>query len=99
MAEAPRVSFLIAGVQKGGTTALFDYLGDAPDKQIPKNYMGPWHALFDRYNDFEGMPHLTKYPELADFFTDRLRGGFRNACSAHNSPCHIFPFRHIVKPL
>lgn len=46
------------------------YLGDAPEKQIPKNYMGPWHALFDRYNDFVGMPHLTKYPELADFFTE-----------------------------
>jgi hypothetical protein len=25
-----RVSFIIAGVQKGGTTALFDYLSDEP---------------------------------------------------------------------
>jgi hypothetical protein len=31
MAQAPVVTFLIAGVQKGGTTALFDYLGDYPD--------------------------------------------------------------------
>lgn len=31
MAEAPRVTFVIAGVQKGGTTALFDYLTDWPD--------------------------------------------------------------------
>src|SRR5688572_4249341 len=31
MTEPPRVTFLIAGVQKGGTTALFDYLGDYPD--------------------------------------------------------------------
>ncbi|MBW8812017.1 MAG: sulfotransferase domain-containing protein [Caulobacterales bacterium] len=31
MVEPPRVTFLIAGVQKGGTTALFDYLGDYPD--------------------------------------------------------------------
>jgi hypothetical protein len=31
MALAPRVNFLIAGVQKGGTTALFDYLSDYPD--------------------------------------------------------------------
>lgn len=31
MAEPPRVTFLIAGAQKGGTTALFDYLGDYPD--------------------------------------------------------------------
>src|SRR4051812_27467497 len=31
MAEPPRVTFVIAGAQKGGTTALFDYLGDYPD--------------------------------------------------------------------
>lgn len=31
----PRVSFLIAGVQKGGTTALFDYLSDYPDIALP----------------------------------------------------------------
>jgi len=30
MAEPPLVNFLIAGVQKGGTTALFDYLADEP---------------------------------------------------------------------
>src|SRR5476649_1547193 len=29
MAE-DRVAFIISGVQKGGTTALFDYLGDEP---------------------------------------------------------------------
>jgi hypothetical protein len=31
MAEAPRVDFLIAGAQKGGTTALFSYLSEYPD--------------------------------------------------------------------
>jgi len=30
MTEAPLVNFIIAGVQKGGTTALFDYLSDEP---------------------------------------------------------------------
>src|ERR1700759_1164326 len=30
MAEAPRVNFIVAGVQKAGTTALFDYLADDP---------------------------------------------------------------------
>jgi len=30
-AVSPRVDFVIAGAQKGGTTALFDYLGDYPD--------------------------------------------------------------------
>jgi len=36
MADAPLVTFLIAGVQKGGTTALFDYLGDYPDIALPE---------------------------------------------------------------
>lgn len=31
MAQPPHVNFLIAGVQKGGTTALYDYLTDCPD--------------------------------------------------------------------
>lgn len=35
MAEPPLVSFLIAGAQKGGTTALFDYLTDYPDIALP----------------------------------------------------------------
>jgi len=36
MAEAPRVNFLVAGVQKGGTTALFDYLADMPDVALSR---------------------------------------------------------------
>jgi hypothetical protein len=35
MAEAPRVSFLIAGVQKGGTTALYEYLAGFGDVALP----------------------------------------------------------------
>lgn len=35
MVEPPRVTFLIAGVQKGGTTALFDYLSDYDDIALP----------------------------------------------------------------
>lgn len=35
MTETARVSFLVAGVQKGGTTALFDYLRDHPDLCLP----------------------------------------------------------------
>ena len=33
--QAPRVSFLVAGVQKGGTTALFDYLNEHPGLCLP----------------------------------------------------------------
>jgi hypothetical protein len=36
MAAAPRVNFLIAGAQKGGTTALFDYLQDQPDVSLSR---------------------------------------------------------------
>ena len=36
MAEAPLVTFLIAGVQKGGTTALYDYLADYPDVALSR---------------------------------------------------------------
>ena len=31
-----RVAFIIAGVQKGGTTALFDYLGEAADLSLSR---------------------------------------------------------------
>ncbi len=30
-----KVSFLVAGVQKGGTSALFDYLREMPGIQMP----------------------------------------------------------------
>ncbi len=35
METADRVAFLVAGVQKGGTTALFDYLVEHPDLCLP----------------------------------------------------------------
>ncbi|HXA39815.1 MAG TPA: sulfotransferase domain-containing protein [Phenylobacterium sp.] len=35
MAE-DRVAFIVAGVQKGGTTALFDYLGEAPSLALSR---------------------------------------------------------------
>lgn len=31
----PKISFLVAGVQKGGTTALFDYLAEHPSLSLP----------------------------------------------------------------
>jgi hypothetical protein len=63
MAEAPRVTFLIAGAQKGGTTALYDYLREAPDIALSREKephffddeaqdwarpdYGAYHAQFD----------------------------------------------------
>jgi hypothetical protein len=37
MAGVPLVSFLITGVQKGGTTALYDYLADYPDIALSRD--------------------------------------------------------------
>src|SRR3978361_174698 len=61
MAE-DRVAFIVAGVQKGGTTALFDYLGDEPGVSLsrvkevhffddesqawPRQDYGAYHANF-----------------------------------------------------
>ena len=58
-----RIDFIIAGVQKAGTTALFDYLSDAPDVALSREKethffdddsrdwarpdYGDYHALFD----------------------------------------------------
>ncbi|MDB5476419.1 MAG: Sulfotransferase [Phenylobacterium sp.] len=63
MAEPPRVNFIVAGVQKGGTTALFDYLaemGDIALSRLKETHFfddetqawarpdyGAYHALFD----------------------------------------------------
>ena len=69
MAVSPRVNFLIIGVQKGGTTALFDYLGDYADLALSREKelhffddetqdwgspdYGAYHARFD---DSAGRP-------------------------------------------
>lgn len=63
MVEAPIVSFLIAGAQKGGTTALYDYLRETPDIALSREKephffdddardwaapdYGAYHAQFD----------------------------------------------------
>lgn len=47
----PRVNFLIAGVQKGGTTALFDYLGDYPD--IALSNVKEVHFFDDETQDWD----------------------------------------------
>ncbi|CAN7204806.1 sulfotransferase [Phenylobacterium sp. LjRoot219] len=51
MAQPPPVSFLIAGVQKGGTTALYDYLADYPDLALsqPKEV----HFFDDETRDWD----------------------------------------------
>jgi hypothetical protein len=68
MAEA-RVAFIIAGVQKGGTTALFDYLGDEPGISLSRvkethffdDEAQAWpaadiHAYHAQFAPFDGRP-------------------------------------------
>ena len=69
MADPPRVTFLIAGIQKGGTTALFDYLGDYGDIALSgakelhffddesRDWAAPDYAAYEaRFPDPAGRP-------------------------------------------
>lgn len=51
MADEPRVDFIIAGVQKGGTTALFDYLSDEPGFALP--HVKEVHFFDDETQDWD----------------------------------------------
>lgn len=63
MAEAPLVNFVIAGVQKAGTTALFDYLSDADD--IALSRAKETHFFDDETRDWS-RPDYTPYHALFD---------------------------------
>lgn len=63
---APLVNFLIAGAQKGGTTALFDYLGDYGDLALPSEK--ELHFFDDEgqdwdHPDYDG--YHARFPEVA----------------------------------
>jgi hypothetical protein len=65
MAQPPRVTFLIAGVQKGGTTALFDYLQDYPDIALPETK--ELHFFDDEQLDWNRPPYdvyESRFPEV-----------------------------------
>lgn len=63
----PLVNFVIAGVQKGGTTALFDYLADYPDIALPE--VKEQHFFDDEDRDWVrpdyGAYHA-RFPDPAD---------------------------------
>ena len=70
MSLSPRVAFLVAGVQKGGTSALFEYLRDMPGLQLPA--VKEAHFFDDETIDW-GRPDYEAYHRL--FEPDgRLRG-------------------------
>jgi hypothetical protein len=58
MAEAPRVTFVIAGAQKGGTTALFDYLAEMADVAVSN--LKETHFFDDKTLDW-GRPDYARY--------------------------------------
>ena len=70
MTRDGKVSFLVAGVQKGGTSALFDYLREMPDVQMPD--LKEAHFFDDESLDWS-RPDIGRYHAL---FADdaRLRG-------------------------
>jgi len=66
-----RVAFIIAGVQKGGTTALFDHLGDAPELSLSREK--EVHFFDDEARDW-ARPDYADYHAAFAAFDGRPRG-------------------------
>jgi hypothetical protein len=71
MAEGPRINFIVAGVQKGGTTALFDYLSDMPDVALSRSKES--HFFDDDARDW-ATPSYADYHALFDDPAGRVCG-------------------------
>lgn len=71
MADDARVSFLIAGVQKGGTTALFEYLSEEPGLSLPRTK--ELHLFDDESRDW-ARPDFAKYHAAFAPYDGRPRG-------------------------
>lgn len=67
----PRVDFVIAGVQKAGTTALFDYLSEAPELSL--SHVKETHFFDDDERDW-ARPDYVDYHAMFDAPDDRLCG-------------------------
>jgi hypothetical protein len=64
MAE-DRVAFIVAGVQKGGTTALFDYLGEAPELSLSR--VKEVHFFDDETQDWARPDYAAYHGNFAPF--------------------------------
>lgn len=60
-----RVAFLIAGVQKGGTTALFDYLGEEPGLSLSREK--EVHFFDDETRDWAAPDYAAYHAAFAPF--------------------------------
>ncbi len=65
------VAFIIAGVQKAGTTALFDYLGEAPELSLSR--VKEVHFFDDEAQDW-ARPNYAGYHANFEPFDGRPRG-------------------------
>ncbi|MDB5452295.1 MAG: sulfotransferase, partial [Caulobacteraceae bacterium] len=79
MATPALVNFIIAGAQKGGTTALFDYLTEEPD--IALSRVKETHFFDDDSRDWEK-------PDYGDYHAQFDPGG-RAACG-EATPIYIY---------
>lgn len=84
MAEAPLVTFLIAGVQKGGTTALYDYLADYPD--VALSHIKEVHFFDDETRDW-GQPDYGGYH--AQFAPAAVEGSAGQPCG-EATPIYLY---------
>lgn len=66
-----RVAFIVAGVQKGGTTALFDHLGEASELSLSREKEA--HFFDDETRDWT-RPDYADYHAAFAPFDGRLRG-------------------------
>jgi hypothetical protein len=71
MSGDERVSFIVAGVQKGGTTALFDYLGEEPGLSLSREK--ELHFFDDEAQDW-AQPDYGAYHANFAPFDGRPRG-------------------------
>ncbi len=65
MAGDERISFILAGVQKGGTTALFDYLGEEPGLSLSSEK--ELHFFDDEAQDWSAPDYAGYHARFAPF--------------------------------
>jgi hypothetical protein len=68
----PLVNFIVAGVQKGGTTALFDYLSEAPAYSLSK--VKEVHFFDDESLDWASPDYHAYHAQFDWAEPDRIRG-------------------------
>jgi hypothetical protein len=82
--EAPRVTFLIVGVQKAGTTSLFAYVSRWTDVDVPRDGTKELHF----FDSDEHRPYTADYCTYEARFPERSDEAARPCGEA--TPCYLF---------